>query len=584
MLTPEQAMLAALVVPLSGAMLIALAGRAPNLREGVTLLTASAMLSCVMLLLPTVLAGGRPEARLFSVLPGLEMAFKVEPLGMLFSLIAAGLWIVNSLYSIGYMRANHEAHQTRFYVCFALALSATMGIAFAGNLFTLFVFYEVLTLVTYPLVTHHGTDAARRGGRVYLALLMGTSIVFLLPALVFIWHLTGTTDFSAGGILAGKLGHAGLAALLALCMFGIGKAALMPFHRWLPAAMVAPTPVSALLHAVAVVKAGVFSVVKVIVYIFGVDNLAQAGLGGAADWLVVVAGFTILAASVVALRADNLKRRLAYSTISQLSYVVMAAALLAPLSLIGAVLHIAAHAVGKITLFFAAGAIYTAAHKTEVSQLDGIGRRMPWTMGAFAICGAVDDRPAADRGLRQQVVHAVGRDGGSALAGGRRDRGEHAAQCRLFPAHRLPGLLRGNGWRRTRPGSAPPCARRSPAADGAGAVRHRCAHAGPFLPARGAAGAGPPDDRPLIDFTDTEHGPQNRRRLPPLARRSTQPQASVARLPRRACRRGGGAVAGADAATLRHRVGVRLQRLVRLRCLCRDDRRRQGAGRVAQAS
>ncbi len=385
MLTPEQAMLAALVVPLSGAMLIALAGRAPNLREGVTLLTASAMLSCVMLLLPTVLAGGRPEARLFSVLPGLEMAFKVEPLGMLFSLIAAGLWIVNSLYSIGYMRANHEAHQTRFYVCFALALSATMGIAFAGNLFTLFVFYEVLTLVTYPLVTHHGTDAARRGGRVYLALLMGTSIVFLLPALVFIWHLTGTTDFNSGGILAGKLGHAGLAALLALCMFGIGKAALMPFHRWLPAAMVAPTPVSALLHAVAVVKAGVFSVVKVIVYIFGVDNLAQAGLGGAADWLVAVAGFTILAASVVALRADNLKRRLAYSTISQLSYVVMAAALLAPLSLIGAVLHIAAHAVGKITLFFAAGAIYTAAHKTEVSQLDGIGRRMPWTMGAFAI-------------------------------------------------------------------------------------------------------------------------------------------------------------------------------------------------------
>jgi multicomponent Na+:H+ antiporter subunit D len=202
---------------------------------------------------------------------------------------------------------------------------------------------------------------------------------------VFIWHLSGTTDFSAGGILAGKLGHAGLAALLALCMFGIGKAALMPFHRWLPAAMVAPTPVSALLHAVAVVKAGVFSVVKVIVYIFGVDNLAQAGFGGAADWLVVVAGFTIVAASVVALRADNLKRRLAYSTISQLSYVVMAAALLAPLSLIGAVLHIAAHAVGKITLFFAAGAIYTAAHKTEVSQLDGIGRRMPWTLGAFGI-------------------------------------------------------------------------------------------------------------------------------------------------------------------------------------------------------
>jgi multicomponent Na+:H+ antiporter subunit D len=199
---------------------------------------------------------------------------------------------------------------------------------------------------------------------------------------VFIWYIAGTTDFTVGGILADKLKPGELAVLLGLCVFGIGKAALMPFHRWLPAAMVAPTPVSALLHAVAVVKAGVFSVVKVMVYVFGIDTLATAG---ATNWLVIVAGFTIIAASVVALTADNLKRRLAYSTISQLSYVTMAAALLAPLSLVGSVLHIAAHAVGKITLFFAAGAIYTAAHKTEVSQLDGIGRRMPWTMGAFAI-------------------------------------------------------------------------------------------------------------------------------------------------------------------------------------------------------
>ena len=385
MLAPEQAIGLALAVPAGGAALIALCGRVPNLREAVTLLTAAALLACVLTLLPAVSGGARPGVTLLTMLPGLQIAFQVEPLGMLFALIASGLWIVNSLYSIGYMRGNGEAHQTRFYVCFALALSATMGIAFAGNFFTLFVFYELLTLITYPLVTHHGTDKARAGGRVYLGLLMGTSIVFLLPALVFVWHVAGTTDFTAGGVLAGKLGHGGMAALLALCMFGIGKAALMPFHRWLPAAMVAPTPVSALLHAVAVVKAGVFSVVKVIVYIFGVDALASAGRSGAADWLVAVAGFTIVAASVVALGADNLKRRLAYSTISQLSYVVMAAALLAPLSLIGAVLHIAAHAVGKITLFFAAGAIYTAAHKTEVSQLDGIGRRMPWTMGAFTI-------------------------------------------------------------------------------------------------------------------------------------------------------------------------------------------------------
>ncbi len=382
MLTPEQAILASMAVPLTGALLISLAGRMPNLREAITLVTAAVLLAVVLTLLPLVLAGARPSVLLFSLLPGLNIAFQVEPLGMLFALIASGLWIVNSLYSIGYMRGNQEAHQTRFFVCFALAIAATMGIAFSGNLFTLFIFYEVLTLSTYPLVTHHGTEKARDGGRIYLGLLLSTSTVLLLPALVFIWFIAGTTDFTVGGILADKLKPGELALLLGLCVFGIGKAALMPFHRWLPAAMVAPTPVSALLHAVAVVKAGVFSVVKVMVYVFGVDTLATAGT---TNWLVAVAGFTIIAASVVALTADNLKRRVAYSTISQLSYVTMAAALLAPLSLVGAVMHIAAHAVGKITLFFAAGAIYTAAHKTEVSQLDGIGRRMPWTMGAFAI-------------------------------------------------------------------------------------------------------------------------------------------------------------------------------------------------------
>lgn len=370
----------ALVIPLLGAAGIALTGRRPNLREGITLATAAILCGTVLQLLPPVLAGARPELRLFEILPGLAIAFRVEPLGMLFGLIASGLWIVNSVYSIGYMRANKEQNQTRFYVCFALAIAAALAIAFAANLLTLFLFYEVLTLITYPLVTHAGTDKARAGGRTYLAILMGTSILFLLPAVVYVWHVAGTTDFTTGGILPAEMDGGSISVLLALFMFGTAKAALMPFHRWLPAAMVAPTPVSALLHAVAVVKAGVFSVVKVIVYVFGLDQLA-----GATDWLVAVSGFTIVAASVVALSADNLKRRLAYSTISQLSYVILAAAILAPLSVVGATLHIAAHAFGKITLFFAAGSIYTAAHKTEVSQLDGIGRRMPWTMTAFAI-------------------------------------------------------------------------------------------------------------------------------------------------------------------------------------------------------
>ncbi|MDP1735481.1 MAG: proton-conducting transporter membrane subunit [Sulfuritalea sp.] len=372
--------LAALILPLAGALGIALAGRMPNLRESITLATAVLLFGCVAQLLGPVLDGARPELVLLTPLPGLPIAFQVEPLGMLFALIASGLWIVNSVYSIGYMRGNEEKNQTRFYVCFALAIAAALAIAFAGNLLTLFLFYEVLTLITYPLVTHAGTEKARAGGRVYLGVLMGTSVLFLLPAVIYVWHLTGTTDFRVGGILPAGMDKGAVALLLALFMFGTAKAALMPFHRWLPAAMVAPTPVSALLHAVAVVKAGVFSVVKVVVYVFGLDSLA-----GATDWLVAISGFTIVAASIVALQADNLKRRLAYSTVSQLSYVILAAAILAPLSIVGAALHIAAHALGKITLFFAAGSIYTAAHKTEVSQLDGIGRRMPWTMAAFGI-------------------------------------------------------------------------------------------------------------------------------------------------------------------------------------------------------
>jgi len=371
-----------LLVPTVGAAGIALAGRWPDLRESITLGTAALLFASVLALVPQVLAGGRPQLFVLELMPGIALGFRVEPLGMLFALIASGLWIVNSIYSIGYMRGNEEAHQTRFYVCFALAIAATIGIAYSANLLTLFLFYEMLTLITYPLVTHHGDAEARAGGRVYLGLLLGTSIVLLLPAVIATWWIAGTLEFLPRGILPPGTSNATIGLLLALAMFGIGKAALMPFHRWLPAAMVAPTPVSALLHAVAVVKAGVFTVVKVIVYVFGVDTLAQLR---SADWLAPVAGFTIIAASVIALRSDNLKRRLAYSTVSQLSYVVLAGALLTPLSVVGAVLHIAAHAVSKITLFFAAGAIYTASGKTEVSQLDGIGRRMPWTMVAFAI-------------------------------------------------------------------------------------------------------------------------------------------------------------------------------------------------------
>ena len=378
----EALIVAALFAPLAGAAGIVACGRHPNLREGVTLVTAGAVFLLVLQLLPLVMAGGAPAVTLVQTLPGLAIAFAIEPLGMLFALVASFLWIITSLYSIGYMRAHNEANQTRFYAFFAIAISVTLGIAFAANLFTLFLCYEVLTLCTFPLVTHAGSDEARRAGRMYLGILLGTSIGLQLLAILWTWTLAGTLDFTPGGILAGHATPAVAAVLLALYVFGVGKAALMPFHRWLPAAMVAPTPVSALLHAVAVVKAGVFTLLKIAVYIFGPDFLAGVV---SRPWLLYLAAFTILAASLVALSKDNLKARLAYSTISQLSYIVLGLLLANHWGVLGGASHILMHAFGKITLFFCAGAILVTAHKTEISEMDGLGRTMPVTMTAFLI-------------------------------------------------------------------------------------------------------------------------------------------------------------------------------------------------------
>ncbi|MDF1688624.1 MAG: monovalent cation/H+ antiporter subunit D family protein [Cycloclasticus sp.] len=384
-LASEKLIILAMLLPLLAAVLIVLVDKKPNLRDALSIIISLALLATVLSLLPSILEGNQTSITLLEIVPGLPITFTLEPLGMLFACVAALLWPVNTLYSIGYMRGNKEKHQTRFYICFAIALSCTMGIALAGNLLTLFICYELLTLSTYPLVTHKGNEDAKKAGRVYLGILLSTSIGFFLLAILWTWHLTGTLDFKAEGILAGKIAGPELIVLLFLYVYGIGKAALMPMHRWLPAAMVAPTPVSALLHAVAVVKAGVFSIVKVVIYVFGLDMLR---LSDGADWVLWIAGFTIISASIIALKQDNLKRRLAYSTISQLSYVTLAVFILAPLSIVAAALHIVAHAFGKVTLFFAAGSIYTASHKTNISQLNGIGYRMPWTMAAFTI-GAI---------------------------------------------------------------------------------------------------------------------------------------------------------------------------------------------------
>lgn len=371
-----------LCIPVVTMVLIIITHNKINIRETIILTSSTLLIFVIYNLLEKVLAGAQPQLFLLEFLPGLSIHFKIEPLGMMFACIASFLWLINSIYSIGYMRGNNEKHQTRFYICFAIAIASTIGIAFAANLITLFIFYEILTLSTYPLVTHKGNEDAMRAGRIYLGILLSTSICLFLPAIIWTYVLVETTAFTAGGILNSSIGKTAIVFLLMLFAYGIGKAALMPIHRWLPAAMVAPTPVSALLHAVAVVKAGVFSIVKIVTYIFSPALLADLI---EINVLLYLAGFTIIVASIIALQADNLKRRLAYSTISQLSYVILATALLAPISIMGAALHILAHAFGKITLFFAAGSIYTATKKTAVSQLNGIGKAMPWTMGAFAI-------------------------------------------------------------------------------------------------------------------------------------------------------------------------------------------------------
>jgi len=353
-----------------------------NLRDSVTLGAAMATFAAVLVILNTVGNATTAPLSLVEVLPGLSIAFNVEPLGLMFAIIASGLWILTHIYGVGYMRGAGEDNHPRFFASFSLAIGAVMGLAFSANMFTLFLFYEALTLSTYILVAHKGTPEAIQGARTYMGILMGTSIGFLLVGVIWTFTLTGTLDFTPGGILRGHIAGPMVAVLLGLYAFGIGKAALMPFHRWLPAAMVAPTPVSALLHAVAVVKAGVFTMLKIGIYIFGIDFLAETG---ASEWLMWLAAYTIIAASIVALTKDNLKARLAYSTISQLAYITLGMALATSMGALGGGLQIAMHAMGKITLFMCAGSIYVATHKTNVSQMTGLGRVMPITFGAFLI-------------------------------------------------------------------------------------------------------------------------------------------------------------------------------------------------------
>lgn len=358
-----------------------------NVRDPLVILISTALPFFIYKIHGNFIAGVTQEWRLFEVASAIAMHFKIEALGLLFASILAVLWVISLIYSVGYMRGNHEGNLCRFFAFFNLSIFAALGVAFAGNLLTLFIFYELLTFATYPLVAHHRTEKSRKAGRVYLGVLVGTSMLFFLPAIIFTYNIAGTLDFTAGGILLDKIPPIATMLLFGLFILGIAKAALMPLHKWLPAAMVAEAPVSALLHAVAVVKAGVFSIIKITVYIFGIDNLAKisADMGDYGDWVLYIAGFTVIAAGVVALTKDNLKLRLAYSTISQLAYVVLMIGLFSYKGVVAAAVQVVSHAFGKFVMFASVGAVYTKTHKKKASEIAGVGKFMPLTMACFAV-------------------------------------------------------------------------------------------------------------------------------------------------------------------------------------------------------
>jgi multicomponent Na+:H+ antiporter subunit D len=372
--------LIAVAAPFVAALLSIVAPR--RLAEVWSYPAAAIALVCSLLLLPGARAGGGAAVSLLEILPGLELRFRADALGVTFAVLASGLWVLAALYSSGYVRADHLRHRPRYFACFAASVGAAVAVALSANLLTFLLFYELLTLMTYPLVVHKQTPAAISAGRRYLAFALTAGLV-LTVATVWIWRAAGTVEFTAGGFLAGHLAPAAMTALFVMLLGGCAvKAAIMPLHSWLPAAMVAPSPVSALLHAVAVVKAGVFGCMRMIGFVFGPEVLAGTA---PLQILAALCAATILIGSLLALRQDNLKRRLAYSTVVHLSYIVLGAAMLAPHALTGSVLHMVNHGLAKITLFFCAGAIYGTTHLENISHMKGLGRRMPWTFAAFTV-------------------------------------------------------------------------------------------------------------------------------------------------------------------------------------------------------
>ncbi len=382
----EYKLLFALLIPLFGTLGVMFKGNNENVREGISSISSLLLLVVVCSMIPAVWHGETLTFKLFTIIdPGVTVTLRADSMSMIFALVASSLWTIAVFYSMGYMRGLNEHAQTRFNACFALAIFGAIGVAFSDNLFTMYLFYEIVSVCTYPLVAHHQDDEGYHGARKYLVYLTATAKAFLLPAMILIYVLTGTLDFAPNittGIFPADVNKTLVIMLYIFCLFGFAKNGVMPFHHWLPGAMVAPTPVSALLHAVAVVKVGVFCTTRVMLYVFGTDTMQALNLGIPTAYFV---GFTVIVASIIALSKDNLKARLAYSTVSQLSYIIMGVALLTAPGIQGGLIHIVNHGFSKITLFFCAGAIYVATHKKNISEMDGLGKTMPFTFGAFAI-------------------------------------------------------------------------------------------------------------------------------------------------------------------------------------------------------
>jgi multicomponent Na+:H+ antiporter subunit D len=378
-------LLIALLIPLIATLGVMFKGDNENIRESISSISSIFLLLIVASMIPAVLKGNTLFFHMFTILPGVTIALRADAMSMIFALVASSLWTIAVFYSMGYMRSLKEHAQTRFNACFALAIFGAIGVAFSDNLFTMYLFYEIVSICTYPLVAHHQDEEGYSGGRKYIIYLTTTAKAFLLPAMILIYVLTGTLDFAPNistGIFPPDVNKTLVIMLYIFCIFGFAKNGIMPFHHWLPGAMVAPTPVSALLHAVAVVKVGVFCTTRVMLYVFGTDTMHALNLGIPTAYFVSI---TVLVASIIALSKDNLKARLAYSTVSQLSYIILGVALLTDPGIQGGLIHIVNHGFSKITLFFCAGAIYVVSHKKNISEMGGLGKTMPYTFAAFGI-------------------------------------------------------------------------------------------------------------------------------------------------------------------------------------------------------